>query len=101
MALRLATFASLKESWLDDFRAAQHSHTKASGARNGVLLGLQSDLEEFAAVNGVEAIKLAKEHNLAAMLCSAKLARDVDTPFNFVAQQCYLKHIRNATASKK
>merc|ERR1712154_151804 len=89
-----ASFDSLKNGWLDEFRATHN--TKANGescSSKGVLLGLQSDLEQFAAVNPVEAIKLAKEHNIAAMLCSAKLARDIDTPFNYVAQQVYLKHI--------
>merc|ERR1712013_99404 len=96
-----ASFDSLKNGWLSEFRATHSLKNAKAKASNGVLLGLQSDLEEFAAVNRIDAIKLAKEHSLAAIECSAKRARDVDTPFNFIAQQSFLRHSQNHKEKEK
>merc|ERR1712130_196977 len=86
-----STFDSLKSSWLKQFKSTHLNNTSYSG----VILGLQSDLSMYSTVNAKEAIKLAKEHNLVAMQCSSKANQEIDTPFNYIAQQVYLQHIDN------
>ena len=85
------TFDSLRSNWLKLFKATHN--TKSNEQYSGVILGLQSDLSKYSTVNPKEAIALAKEYNLVAMQCSAKLNQDIDNPFNYLAQQVYLKYI--------
>eukprot|EP00483_Globobulimina_turgida_P003631 UN03637 len=83
-----STFDSLKSMWLKEFK---NSNLNKIGS--GVILGLQSDLIKYSTVNPKEAIKLGQQYNMVAMQCSTKINQDIDTPFNYLAQQVYLRHI--------
>lgn len=87
------TFDSLKSVWLKQFKSTHN--TSKNELQSGVLLGLQSDLSKYTTVTPKEAIKFAKEFGLVAMQCSSKINQDIDTPFNYIAQQVYLKYINN------
>mmetsp|Transcript_35849 Transcript_35849/g.57632 ORF Transcript_35849/g.57632 Transcript_35849/m.57632 type:complete len:213 (-) Transcript_35849:360-998(-) len=89
-----STFDSLKSSWLKQFKSTHISNNEQK--YSGVVLALQSDLSQYSTVNPKEAIKLAQQYNCVAMKCSSKLAEDVDTPFNYIAQQVYLQHMNNS-----
>ena len=83
------TFDRLQSVWLKEYKTAKNASKDKYG---GVVLGLQSDLVKYTVVNPNEAIKLAKESNLVAMSCSSKNNQEIDTPFNYLAQQVYLQH---------
>lgn len=90
---RRSTFDSLKSVWLQEFKTMHNTKSDNLGkTSSGVILGLQADLSKYSTVNAMEAIKLAKEYNLVAMQCSSKTNQDIDTPFNYIAQQVYLRY---------
>ena len=90
---RRTTFDSLKSVWLQEFKSTHNTKNNNLGTTSsGVVLGLQADLSQYSTVNPMEAIKLAKEYNMVAMKCSSKENQDIDLPFNYIAQQVFLRH---------
>lgn len=56
----------------------------------GILVGMKCDLNESSVVSQDEAAELAHEHGLGFFECSALSGKDVDTPFNFIANAFHL-----------
>lgn len=55
----------------------------------GVLVATKSDLEARTVVTAQEGTAFAKHHNVVFFQTSAKENRDVDAPFNFIANKWY------------
>eukprot|EP01084_Bolivina_argentea_P246915 413136_1 len=92
-----STFDSIKSMWLKEFKSTHNTKNNNLNTASGIILGLQSDLSEYSTVNPKEVIELAKEYNMVAMQCSSKTNQDVDTPFNYIANQVHLKHITDTS----
>lgn len=51
----------------------------------GILVGAKSDLKDHSQIKYEDAVAMAKKHGFDYFECSALQSKDVDTPFNFLA----------------
>jgi len=74
--------------WIEETKPYVRQQSKLQG----VLVASKLDLKDHAVVSVEEATELANLHNLAFFECSALSGKDVDAPFNFLANSFHLMY---------
>ncbi len=73
--------------WSDEFKA-----NNPGRKIQGLVIATKSDLKEFAAVKSESGADFASENGYGFFECSAASGKDVDTPFNFLANLFHMTY---------
>lgn len=95
--MNLQSFKNVK-SWIAE---ATKVMGKGSKTVPGILVGTKSDLKDHSQITYDDAVELANEFGMGYFECSAQQGKDVDVPFNFLADKFYRSYQEKIKALKE